>query len=781
MSNFSQAQFLAQQDLINERPPQQWLEGLPLGNGDLGVVAWGGCQEWRLTLDKIDLWHFGEADSDDFPGVDFPDLLWNGSEENWQEAWKTLLERHPVTPTKLAAGRLTLELVDMPPDLCFAERLILHHAMAIRSLSSGDRSLRLELWVQATRPVVCVRLPPQNLARQLHLSLAPPGPREDGRTVAEALGLPAPERGAAGTTAWLRQTLPDGLEAVVAYALVQGRRLDLPGPEVRLELKGRPATWLYLTIATAKSSREQNALTVAQATLEEAVAAGMETLEYEHRSWWYDFWSRSFVSLADRRMENLWYVELYKLASTSRAGHLPAGLQGVWSPDNGENPGRGGYFHPLHTALTYWPAYTANHLELAQPLTDWLYALWPRWQESTRQAGGPGMVLPPAADPQGRWLPAALANPFWCGAGAWMAHHFWLHWRYSQDRDFLRDRAYPFLKACSAFWEAWMGSKGPATPQEVSTLDRCLSRFLGEALAEASAILEVDAAEREQWQGLRERFYPYSQLQHLAPLFPFGDLNLDGAPEEVASAYALLEQIITQGYGQWPGWSFPWAACAAARLGWRNFAVHLLDLYLDAFIQPNTFHVNIDHQRKGISNFPAGMRSGTGAIFGFEKLPFAFPSPSTPPTTPPFTLEAGFAAATAVNEMLLQSWGGKIRLFPALPQEWDASFRDLRAEGAFQVSAVQEGGQVRYLAIRSLAGGTCRVVNPWLDGGVRLSGGKGEGRSLDVSGKVLVFETEPGEEYCIENDRHSDPRIRPGPVARRRGESGQHPFGLRVL
>jgi len=739
MSHFSRVQFLAQQDLINERPPRTWLEGLPLGNGHLGVVAWGGVREWHLTLDRIDLWDLRWAEPDDPRwGV----LLRNGPEG----AWRSFLERNPGAPRKLAAGRWTLELVGLPSEVRFRERLALHPAMATRCLEQGDRTLRLDLWVQATRPLVCVRLGPQNLARQLHLSLVPPGP-------AETLGWPAPERGTDGPLAWLRQALPDGREYVVAYSVVQGQRLNLPGPEVRLELPGRPATWLYLTLTAAGEG--QDPLETARAVLEEAVTAGLETLEHQHRGWWYDFWSRSWVSLADRRLENLWYMELYKLASTSRPGHLPAGLQGVWSPEDGENPGRGGYFPVPHLSQTYWPAYAANHLELAQPLMDWLHALRPQWREMARRAWGcDGVALPPATDPRGRWLPVRLSAPSEAGAEVWMAHLFWQHWKYSQDRDFLGDRAYPFLKACSEFWEAWMAREGRPCP-----LNRGLLKFLWGAAADASEVLDVDAPARARWRSLQQRLPPYPEdrggsrsLWDLAPIYPFGEWNLEGTPEEVALAQAWLEELVAQGHGQWPGWVFPWAAGIGARLGWKNLAAHLLDLYLEAFIQPNTFHVNVDYRRLGVSAWSS-------------------PSPALP-----FTLEAGFAAAAAVNEMLLQSWGGKIRLFPGLPEEWDASFHGLRAEGAFRVSAVKERGQVRYLSIQSIAGGTCRLVNPWSDGRVQLQ----TGEALQVGGRVLTFETEPGREYRLENDRHSDPHLQPWPVAGRRGESGPPPFGLRA-
>ena len=110
------------------------------------------------------------------------------------------------------------------------------------------------------------------------------------------------------------------------------------------------------------------------------------------------------------------------------------------------------------------------------------------------------------------------------------------------------------------------------------------------------------------------------------------------------------------------------------------------------------------------------------------------------------TVEAGFAVVAAVNELLLQSWGGVIRVFPHMPDVWqDVSFETLRAEGAFLVSASLRGGKIAYLRIESEAGGVCRVKNPY-EGGCRLMSG---GHEKMFSGELLSFETVPGGSYLL--------------------------------
>ena len=111
------------------------------------------------------------------------------------------------------------------------------------------------------------------------------------------------------------------------------------------------------------------------------------------------------------------------------------------------------------------------------------------------------------------------------------------------------------------------------------------------------------------------------------------------------------------------------------------------------------------------------------------------------------TLEGGFAAASAIMEMLMQSWGGTIRLFPTVPDAWsEAFFEDLRAEGGFLVSAQMLGGGVTYARIVSTVGGACTLRNPWPGQQVDVCGPDGE---LTLSGDDLQWQTEAGAEYLV--------------------------------
>ena len=170
---------------------------------------------------------------------------------------------------------------------------------------------------------------------------------------------------------------------------------------------------------------------------------------------------------------------------------------------------------------------------------------------------------------------------------------------------------------------------------------------------------------------------------HLMAIQPLALVTVEGSDTDRKTILNSLDDLKQLGDGAWVGFSFPWAACLEARALRGDKALAYLRTFCDGFVARNGFNVN-----------------GRGGDC--------------------FTLDANFAHAQAVHEMLLQSWGDKIRIFPAMPSAWkDASFDRLRAEGGFVVSALRRGGQTARVWIKSLAGQPCRI-KPGFDGPPKL-------------------------------------------------------------
>jgi alpha-L-fucosidase 2 len=168
-------------------------------------------------------------------------------------------------------------------------------------------------------------------------------------------------------------------------------------------------------------------------------------------------------------------------------------------------------------------------------------------------------------------------------------------------------------------------------------------------------------------------------------IYPLGLLNVNNAQDKmiIDSSLRWMEKT---GTGAWCGYSFSWAASLYARAKEGDSAAKELKIFASNFCSPNSFHLNGDQKGGQYSNF----------------------------TYRPFTLEGNFAFAQGLNEMLLQSYSGIIEIFPAVPESWsNIGFNNLRAEGAFLISAKKENGITVNVSIRSVQGGICRARLPF--------------------------------------------------------------------
>ena len=187
-----------------------------------------------------------------------------------------------------------------------------------------------------------------------------------------------------------------------------------------------------------------------------ALARGWDSLRAPHERWWAAHWSRSALTLPQGSIERQWYLVTYQFGAVARRGAPPISLQAVWTADDGRiPPWKGDYHHDLNTELSYWPCYGGNRLEGGLGYLDWLWATRGEAERWTREFWGlPGLCIPMTADLLGRQMGGWHPYTHSATTGAWLAHHFYLHWRYSRDRAFLAERAHPYLAAVCTFLEA---------------------------------------------------------------------------------------------------------------------------------------------------------------------------------------------------------------------------------------------------------------------------------------------------------------------------------------
>lgn len=374
----------------------------------------------------------------------------------------------------------------------------------------------------------------------------------------------------------------------------------------------------------------------------------------------------------------------------------------------------------LNTQLSYWPAFSGNYKEGVASFTDWLWSIKKECERYTSgyfQVQGldvPGVCTLSGA-PMGGWIQYSLSPT----VSSWLAQDFYQQWQYWRDTAFLRDRAYPYLASVATFLSNITVLKNGVRTLPLSSspeihdndpkawfptntnYDQALMTYVFKSAASAAAVLKKPS-EAAHWKQLADQMGPLAQdaqglsiavgapqtesHRHMSPfmaIYPLGLLSPDNA-SDTSLINRSLEHISALGTREWVGYSFCWAGCLFARNYQGDSAGRYLTIFATNFVSSNSFHLNGDQKKGQYSAF----------------------------TYRPFTLEGNFAYAAGVQEMLLQSYNGYIRPFPALPKTWDkASFHQLRAEGGFLVDGDYDHGR-QTLSIQATVNGPMKLWVP---------------------------------------------------------------------
>lgn len=476
-----------------------------------------------------------------------------------------------------------------------------------------------------------------------------------------------------------------------------------------------------------------------------------------HINWWKNFWNQSFISIPDKLLEKQYYLELYKLGCVARKGAPAITLQAVWTADNGSLPPWKGDFHnDLNTQLSYWPAYTGNHLQEGATFTDWLWKIRARNLQYTKQYFGvdglnvPGVVTL-SGDPMGGWIQYALSPT----VSAWCAQHFYWQWKYSMDEKFLREQAYPYIYDAATYLEnitryedgvrklplssspEYSNNSINAWFLDWSNFDLSLAKFLFTAAGKVAKALNKND-EANHWQQILQQLpgnevnktgftiapgqnlnESHRHMSQYMAIYPLALLDFN-KPDDKIIIENSLKRIEEKGTRAWCGYSFSWMASLYARAYKADSAVKQLQIFASNFCSPNSFHLNGDQKGGQYSSF----------------------------TYRPFTLEGNFAFAQGVHELLLQSRQGYVEVFPAVPESWkDVSFSDLRSEGAFLFSAKKENGVPLSVKIVSEKGGVLKLKLPF-----RASVTKEQQQaSIREEGGLLVIPFRKGQSMIFNN------------------------------
>ena len=693
----------SESDLVFTGLARSWDEAMPLGNATVGALVWQRDSSLRLSLDRTDLWDLRPVDSLSGDNFRFSWVKEHIRTKDYLPVQKKLdwpYDMNPA-PSKIpgAAIEFPLEKIGAPTQV----RLYLNNALCEANWADGTQ---MQTFVHATEPVGWFVF--RNLRTPIEPSILTPV---------------------------YNKTKPDGsLDPVSGQDLhrlgyQQGETVR-EGNRITYHQKGYGDFWYDVVVCWKQEGETLYGTWSVTSSLsgekaESALQRGLKEDYQAHLEYWNKYWAQSSVTLPDSILQKQYQNEMYKFASTTREHSYPISLQAVWTADNGKlPPWKGDYHHDLNTQLSYWPAYTGNHLTEGMGYLNTLWNQRDTYKRYTRQYfGTEGMNIPGVCtltgEPMGGWIQYSMSQT----VAAWLAQHFYLHWKYSADRTFLKERAYPFLKDVAIYLE----QVSEVTPEGVRKLefssspevfdnslqawfsdmtnyDLAMMHFLFKAAAELAHELNL-TDESSHWAALEAQLpdydvdeegcltfakgYPYNEshrhFSHAMAIHPMGLIDWSDGEKSQHIIRATLKRLDEVGPDYWTGYSYSWLANMKARAFDGKGAAQALRTFAECFCLKNTFHANGDQTKSGKSRF----------------------------TYRPFTLEGNFAFASGIQEMLLQSHTGTIRIFPALPEEWkDVSFEGLRAMGAFLVSAQMEGGEITRVRIYSEKGGMLKIARP---------------------------------------------------------------------
>ena len=333
---------------------------------------------------------------------------------------------HP-TPTKIPAGRV--EIILDPSRT--AKRFELDLATAEGRVALNDGS-QIDAFFSAVAPVALLRI--TGLAPK-EIRLRIPGSGSGGSTGPDShavatLGYPPAASGGDAASRWFVQQTAGPLKYCVC---VQSRSTA-------------DATLVAITVTT--TADDPDPLALARRRLSEALAQDYDEVLKPHAAWWRSFWAQSHVSLPEPDILRQYSLVQYFQGAASRPGAPPIPLQGVWTADAGSlPPWKGDYHNDLNTQMTYMGYQGAGHFDAGRCFLDFNWNLLPRYRGFAHDFfGTPGASVPGvmslSGDPLTGWPQYSLSPT----AGAWIAHLFYLHWRYTGDERFLRERAYPWCR-----------------------------------------------------------------------------------------------------------------------------------------------------------------------------------------------------------------------------------------------------------------------------------------------------------------------------------------------
>ncbi len=770
------------------QPASIWEEALPIGNGRIGAMVYGGINEETIQLNEETVWA-GEPGNNLLPNFrkhipEIQKLIFEGKNSEAQQLANKYLPRRAGENNNYGmcyqpVGDFHISFPDQDSTSNYRRELDISKAVATTSYESNGVTYTRKVISSLADDVIALQIK-ANKPEAINCVLSITSPHQSKEITTSECALILNGHGSS----------IENKEGKVKFTSIIKPKLkggSLSSTDTSLVVKNASEVTIYISMAT--NFKKFNDLSIdnnkkCKTLLDKAYSKVYAAMEKAHTDLYQKYFNRVQLNLGvtdsinhptdvrladfahgnDPQLVSLYFqFGRYLLISSSQPGTQAANLQGLWN-NKIHPPWDSKYTVNINTEMNYWPAEPTNLSELHQPLFDLINDISITGKESAQQMyGARGWNIHHNTD---IWRISGVIDGgfygLWPMGGAWLSQHMWYHYLFTGDKQFLKDQ-YKILKGASLFYKDimikepehdWMVVCPSMSPENShhsktsiaagTTMDNQLIFDVFNNVIEASEVLNIDKEYADSLKTLLGQMAPmqigsWGQLQewmhdwddkgdkhrHVSHLYGFFPSNQISPFRTPELFDAAKTSLIARGDHS-TGWSMGWKVNLWARFLDGNHALKLITDQLTPSIQP-------DGTQQG----------GT--------------YPNLFDAHPPFQIDGNFGCVSGISEMLVQSQDGAIHLLPALPDAWpNGQISGFVARGGFNIDMTWKNGKLSQAEITSKLGGLCRIRSYYPLNGKGLK--EAQGANSNVYFKTRTIK-EPVNHSTVESKATTIPQV----------------------